>query len=60
MTGQTCTCKEGFSEVCSYAVGDQSAGKTASNIRIQQHLEEVENPFSKFLIGGVLRKMNRT
>lgn len=52
VTGQTYTRKQDFTVVAALAGIGQSAGKFANDLRILQHLKEVEEPFAKHQIGS--------
>lgn len=52
LTGQTYTRKQDFTVVCALAGIGQSAAKMANDIRILQHLKEIEEPFAKHQIGS--------
>lgn len=52
VTGQTYTRKQDFTVVTALAGVGQSAGKMANDIRLLQHMKEVEEPFAKKQIGS--------
>lgn len=52
LTGQTYTRKQDFAVVCALAGIGQSAAKMANDLRILQHLKEVEEPFAAHQIGS--------
>lgn len=52
VTGQTYTRKQDFSLLSVLAGVGQTASKMASDVRILQHLKEVEEPFGKHQIGS--------
>lgn len=52
VTGQTYTRKQDFSVMAALAGVGQSAAKMANDVRLLQHLKEVEEPFEKNQIGS--------
>lgn len=52
LTGQTYTRKQDFTVVAALAGVGQSAAKMANDIRLLQHMKEVEEPFAKDQIGS--------
>lgn len=52
ITGQTYTRKQDFTVVAALAGIGQSAAKMATDIRLLQHMKEVEEPFAKNQIGS--------
>lgn len=52
VTGQTYTRKQDFTVVAALAGVGQSAAKMANDIRLLQHMKEVEEPFAKDQIGS--------